>query len=206
MAVTHERFAQGMSFHEYMAQMRENQEKFAQNYSEAAIDGAVREFVCDLGVPLNVMIITEDWCGDALTYVPVFGRLAECSDCWTVRVFLRDQNLDLADQYLKEGRYRSVPVFVFFDQDMTELGCFVERPRSVNEERQTLIDTLAAEYPAIQPGRPYVDQPPAAQEVLAEPLRALRLGSVPRWQAACVQEIVSILKRAELEPRLAQAR
>ena len=206
MAVTHERFVQGMTFHEYMAQMRENQEKFAQNYSEAVIAGAAREFVCDLGVRMNVVIITEDWCGDALTYVPVFGRLAECSDCWNVRVFLRDQNLDLADQYLKEGRYRSVPVFVFFDEEMNEMGCFVERPRSVNEERQNLIDRLAAEYPSIQPGRPYAEQPPEAQAVLAEPLRALRLGSLPRWQAACVQEIVSILKRAELEPRLAGAR
>ena len=206
MAVSRERFEQGMTFHEYVAQMRENGEKFAQNYTEAVIDDAAREFVCDLAVPLNVGIITEDWCGDALTYVPVFGRLAECSDCWNVRVFLRDQNLDLADQYRKEGIYRSVPVFVFFDAEMNELGCFIERPRAVNEERQTLIDTLAAEYPAIQPGRPYAEQPPEVQQVLAEPLRALRLGSLPRWQAACVQEIVSILKRAEQEPRLARSR
>src|SRR5947207_116949 len=102
MRVTHERFAQGLSFHDYMARMEENREKFAQNYADAELDSAAVQFICNLDVPLNVLVLTEDWCSDALTYVPVFGRLAECSDCWTLRVFLRDQNLDLADLFLKE--------------------------------------------------------------------------------------------------------
>jgi hypothetical protein len=203
MTVTRERFEQGMSFQAYMDQMAENREKFAANYAAAAIDGEAATFVCNLGVPLNVMVITEDWCGDALTYVPVFGRLAECTDCWTLKVFLRDQNLDLADQYLKEGRHRSVPVFVFFNQDMRELGCFIERPRAVNAERQRLIDQLAEQHPAvIQAGRIYNDQPPEAQALLAEPLRNLRRDRLARWQTDCVDEIVQILKRAELEPSL----
>src|SRR5438045_3265415 len=102
MAVTHERFMQGMTFADYMAGMQENAERFAANYAEAELDSAAAQFVCDLNVPLKVLILTEDWCGDALAYVPVFGRLAACTDCWTLRVFRRDENLDLADQYLKE--------------------------------------------------------------------------------------------------------
>jgi Thioredoxin len=201
MGVTHERFAQGMSFDEYRAQMQQNQEKFADNYNGAELDSAAVQFVCNLDVPLNVMIITEDWCGDALTYVPVFGRLAECSDCWTLKVFLRDQNLDLADQYLKEGKHRSVPVFVFFDEDMHEVGCFIERPGAVNAERQHLIDTWAEHHPdVITPGRPYAEQSPEGQALLAEPLRELRLGRLRRWQQACVDEIVQILRPLEREP------
>lgn len=201
MGVTHERFMQGMSFHEYLAQMQQNQEKFAENYNGAELDGEAVQFVCNLNVPLNVLIITEDWCGDALTYVPVFGRLAECSDCWTLKVFLRDQNLDLADQYLKEGKYRSVPVFVFFDEEMNEVGCFIERPSAVNTERQHLIDTWAERHAdVIAPGRPYVDQTPEGQALLAEPLRELRMGRLRRWQQVCVEEIVKILRPLEREP------
>jgi hypothetical protein len=201
MGVTHERFAQGMAFDEYVAQMQQNQEKFAENYNGAELDGSAVNFVCNLNVPLNVMVLTEDWCGDALTYVPVFGRLAECSDCWNLKVFLRDQNLDLADQYLKEGRYRSVPVFVFFDQDMNEVGCFIERPGAVNAERQYLIDTWAERHPeVIQAGRPYAEQSPEGQALLAEPLRDLRLGRLRRWQQVCVDEIVNILRPLEREP------
>jgi hypothetical protein len=31
------------------------------------------------------------------------------------------------DQFLKDGRYRSIPVFVFLDEDMQELARFIER-------------------------------------------------------------------------------
>jgi hypothetical protein len=30
------------------------------------------------------------------------------------------------DQYLKKGLYRSIPVFVFFDEHMTEVARFIE--------------------------------------------------------------------------------
>src|SRR4051794_17249305 len=99
MSVTAERFAQGMTLQQYMAQMTKNQEAFAANYANAEIDGDDAAFLANLGLPLNVMVITEDWCGDALTYVPVVARLAEATESWTLRVFLRDQNLDLIDQF-----------------------------------------------------------------------------------------------------------
>ncbi len=44
-----------------------------------------------------------------------------------MRIFLRDANPDLMDQYLKNGLYRSIPVFVFFDEDMNELARFIEQ-------------------------------------------------------------------------------
>ena len=39
-----------------------------------------------------------------------------------MRVFLRDQNPDLMDQYLNRGIFKSIPVFVFFDGDMKEVA------------------------------------------------------------------------------------
>src|SRR6476659_5359477 len=109
-----DRFARGMTFAEYVAQMSENKEKFLANYEKVQISAGDQADICRIGVRLNVLVLTEDWCGDALTYVPVFGRLAACSDCWNLKVFLRDQNSDLADLFLKEGKYRAVPVFAFF--------------------------------------------------------------------------------------------
>ena len=50
-----------------------------------------------------------------------------------MRVFLRDQNPDLMDQYLNRGLFRSIPVFVFFDGDMKEVTRFIERPPKITE-------------------------------------------------------------------------
>ena len=51
-----------------------------------------------------------------------------------MRVFLRDKNPDLMDQYLNQGIYRSIPVFAFFDEQMNEVERFIERPPKVTEQ------------------------------------------------------------------------
>jgi selT/selW/selH-like putative selenoprotein len=134
MPISRERFEQGLSYSDYKAQMKVNQERFLASESSAELDAADVAFFA--GLPqLNVVVITEDWCGDAIANVPLLGRLAEASPNLNLRVFLRDQNLDIMDQYLKEGKYRSIPVFVFFDEDFRELGHWIETPKAIGELR-----------------------------------------------------------------------
>jgi hypothetical protein len=80
-----------------------------------------------LGRPRKVMVITEDWCGTSLAYVPFVASLLAADPTIELRVFLRDANPDVMDQYLKRGLYRSIPVIAFFDDDMRELARFIEQ-------------------------------------------------------------------------------
>ncbi len=123
--VTRERFAQGLTLPQYLAQMRMNRERFVQFMQAADIDSVP---LTPAGRKLNVLVITEDWCGDSLYQFPVLARLVEGNPDVELRVFLRDQNPDVMDQFLKHGRYRTIPVFAFFDERMHELGRFIERP------------------------------------------------------------------------------
>jgi Thioredoxin len=84
-----------------------------------------------------------------------------------MRVFLRDKNPDLMDQYLNQGLYRSIPVFAFFDENMKEVARFIERPPAQTEEiDKKMLDTR----------------------------RALRAERYRDWRAGVVQEIRSLLK------------
>src|SRR5690348_14741830 len=115
MAVTRERFEQGLTYEQFKAQMTRNQERFEANERQLALDPGDLAAFKDLPRALNVLVLAEDWCGDVIDNLPILGRLAEESGKLTVRVFLRDQNADLMDQYLKDGQFRSIPVFAFFD-------------------------------------------------------------------------------------------
>jgi hypothetical protein len=84
---------------------------------------------------LKILVITEDWCGDALVGFPALARLVEDAPDVELRVFLRDANPDVMDRYLKRGLYRTIPVYVFFDERMNELGRFMERDDVVTEMR-----------------------------------------------------------------------
>jgi hypothetical protein len=134
--VTPERFAQGMTFAAYLAQMRTNKERFEQRMAATELTPADREAI--RGRKLKILVITEDWCGDALVGFPGLARLVEGAPDVEMRVFLRDANPDVMDQYLKRGLYRTIPVFVVFDEHMTELARFMERQDVVTELRTVL--------------------------------------------------------------------
>jgi hypothetical protein len=134
--VTPERFAQGLTFAAYLAQMRTNKERFEKRMADALITPADREAF--RGRKLKILVITEDWCGDALVGFPALARLVEDAPDVEMRVFLRDANPDVMDQYLKKGLYRTIPVIVFFDEQMNELARYMERQDVVTELRTLL--------------------------------------------------------------------
>ncbi len=134
--MTPERFAQGMTFAAYLAQMRSNKERFEQRMAGTELTPADREAIRRR--KLKILVITEDWCGDALVGFPGLAKLIEGAPDVDLRVFLRDANPDVMDQYLKRGLYRTIPVFVFFDEQMNELGRFLERQDVVTELRTLL--------------------------------------------------------------------
>ena len=125
--VTKERFEQGLTVSEYLDQMTMNKERLlAALKSIAASPGNAQVLERRPGTR-RILVITEDWCGAAIASLPYVIKLVESAPQIEMRIFLRDQNPDLMDQFLKDGRYRSIPVYVFFDEQMNELARFIER-------------------------------------------------------------------------------
>jgi hypothetical protein len=126
-SVTKERFAQGMTVGQYIDQMATNRERFLAAFDAVAITAADAQVLERFAATRRILVITEDWCGAAIASLPFVAKLAEGMPGIETRIFLRDANPDLMDQYLKNGLYRSIPVFVFFDEHMNELARFIER-------------------------------------------------------------------------------
>ena len=124
--ITKERFAQGLTLRQYLDQMRMNRERFVRAMEGAAVGPEDERVLERLGRPARLLVITEDWCGTSLACVPLVAKLLEARPEIEMRIFLRDANPDVMDQYLKQGRYRSIPVFAFFDDGMNELARFIE--------------------------------------------------------------------------------
>ena len=62
----------------------------------------------------HLLVLSEDWCGDAVNTVPIVAKLAELSPNLDVRVLARDHNLDLMDAHLT-GTSRAIPVVIVLD-------------------------------------------------------------------------------------------
>src|SRR5262245_49899777 len=107
MSITTERFEQGLTYDAYKAQMTRNRERLEANEGTVELSTDDVAFFANLPAPLHVLALAEDWCGDVINNLPVLGRLAAESGKLDIRIFLRDQNLDIMDQYLNRGQYRS---------------------------------------------------------------------------------------------------
>jgi len=85
------------------------------------------------------LVLTEAWCGDAAQSLPIINKMAEASDNITLRLVLRDENLDLMDQFLQNGRSRSIPKLICINAKTHDVvGDWGPRP----QEAQELYDSL----------------------------------------------------------------
>lgn len=196
MAVTHERFAQGMTYDQFKQQMTRNRERLEANEQGVRLRPEDLAAFKSLPQALNVLVLAEDWCGDVIDNLPVLERIAQESGKLTPRIFLRDQNPDLMDQFLNQGQFRSIPVFAFFDERMNPLGHLIERPESVTARRAEQRAQLFAQHPEFgSPETPITQVPEDVRPQLMTALAEQREGTKQQDN----QEVVTAL-RAIVEP------
>src|SRR5438874_1361253 len=141
------RFEAGLTYEQYKDQMTRNRDRVEANEARVEIEANDLAAFRSLNGPLHVLVLAEDWCGDVIANLPVLAVLARESGTLDVRIFLRDQNPDLMQRYLNQGKYESIPVFAFFDETFREMGVFIERPASVTERRAEQRKRLHREHP-----------------------------------------------------------
>jgi len=160
MSVTKERFSGGLTYEQYRDGMSRNRERVEANEARVQLDQETVRFFRALKRPLRVLVLAEDWCGDVIANLPVLGVLARETGTLDVRILYRDQSPDLMERWLNQGKYQSIPVFAFFDEDMNELGHWIERPASVTELRARKRREIFAAHPEFGAPDAPVDQLP----------------------------------------------
>jgi hypothetical protein len=75
----------------------------------------------------RLLVLSEDWCGDASNTVPVLARFAADAPGVELRILKRDENLELMDLYLTSGS-RSIPLTIVLDEKGNAVGRWGPRP------------------------------------------------------------------------------
>lgn len=75
--------------------------------------------------------------------VPILKHISERLNI-EARVFHRDENTDLIDQYLTNGTARSIPIFVFLNDDFEQQTVWGPRARQV----QHFVEETRSKLPA----------------------------------------------------------
>jgi hypothetical protein len=122
-----DRYLGAPEFEEMLATVTENADLWAAVWRRATVPEEYLRRVARLGGAWHLLVLSEDWCGDAVNTVPVVAKLAELSTNLDLRVLARDENLDLMDAHLT-GTSRSIPVVMALDDEFREQGWWGPRP------------------------------------------------------------------------------
>ena len=180
--VTPERLGAGFTYDDYIAQIKVNKDKFEQYYESARLsddDVAFFRRAKEAGAT-RMLILGEDWCPDVFRGMPVLAKIAEAAGM-EVSVFPRDENLDIMNEFLKGGEFMSIPVPVFYTDDMDEIGHWHERPVSANEEMPKINEETKAAMPD------------ADEQEFRRAIRDKTQARYPAWQVETVRELRELL-------------
>lgn len=185
--VTPERFESGLTWQQYFAdKVIRNRDKFQFNYDETRISdedaAALRALVALPNGPARVLVLGEDWCPDVFRGLPVLVRIAEAAGM-ELRVFPRDDNLDIMNEFLKDGEHQSIPTAVFYTRDHRYICHWIERPAKANAEMgemQKLFEGLDREKD---------------RDLMRDRYNAFQTGPTwSSWREATVKEIRALLE------------
>ena len=197
--VTPSRFAQGLSYAGFLAQAAVNVDKFEQNYKTAPLSSEDLAFfkraAAQPGGPAKILAIAEAWCGDVYRELPTVARIAEATGM-ELRVFLRDENPDIMDEYLSnDGKSRAIPVFVFYTGSLQYITHFTERSAMAHRELAEIVRQVSSEM-----GLPKETTfGTAPEDRRQELLRGVVAKIQPRsddWRREAIKEIRQLLSAA----------
>lgn len=201
MLVTPERFASGETYAEYRHRLVDRGRTMRDQL--LASEAALAKIDLDLAPyqrlqkPLKVLVLSIDSCSDCTNMMPLLNRIAEETGKLDVRVFERDDNLDLMDQYLNKGQFRSVPVVIFLDEDFNEIGHFIERPDRVTDLRAERRREIFAAHPEFGPQDvPLSEKPEGVRAAITAALTAMREETLPFTITSIAEDLGEIAQKA----------
>ena len=145
MALTEDKFNQGMTPQEYIDQIKVNKQTILDIYNTIKIPDTAKAQFDGRSEPLRLAVFTADWCGDAVSTTPVIMRLAESTPGLAIQVFNRDDELELTNSFLPENRAGTVPVFIVMDESMNEIARFIETAGELVPALDAMDEAIAQE-------------------------------------------------------------
>jgi hypothetical protein len=196
--VTPARFAQGLTYVGFLAQAAVNRDKFEANYQDVPLTeddiAFFRSAAAEPNGPVKILAIAEAWCGDVYRELPTMARIAEAAGL-TLRVFLRDQNADIMDEFLLNGKSRAIPVFVFYTDDLRYIAHFTERSASAHVELAAIADQVKAHLNLPQDAA-FGALPEADRQTFLKELIPRLQPRSEQWRKDAIQEMRQLLSAA----------
>lgn len=87
----------------------------------------VIEKIESISRPIEWIVLTEGWCGDAAQNLPIINKFADINSNINLRIVLRDEHPELMDQFLTNGG-RAIPKLIQVENNYSKIESWGPRP------------------------------------------------------------------------------
>ena len=116
----------------YVNYVKLNKSRTSRWEKKGVILDSIQEELEAVKSPLEWIVITEPWCGDAANIVPILEKMASFNDLIQLKIVLRDSST-MIDDYLTNGS-KSVPKLIVRDDKGDDLLVWGPRPNVLQEK------------------------------------------------------------------------
>jgi hypothetical protein len=149
MIISRERLDGAMTPEQYIETMSENRELFESNLAAVRLTEEERAFFDALPARLEVLVLTEDWCGDSAANLPIVVGLARQTGKLNLRILRREGNDDIAGHYLLPDGRNHIPTFIVHNAQLNETGNLIERTSGITEKLDAFKSSWFAAHPEL---------------------------------------------------------
>jgi len=140
-----ELYDRGLDFGDFLAAADQRRETWHNNYARSALDPETIDRVRALSGAWRLLVVAEDWCGDSANTIPYLARLVEAADGLNMKVIDSEVGRRLMEAYPTPDGRPATPTVLVLDEAGREVGCWLERPATLQDWFLSNEDRLADE-------------------------------------------------------------
>ena len=145
-------YAQGKTYVEFRDAATRRVEAWNDHYANAQVPDALRTRMTALRGSWRLLVVAEDWCGDSANTIPYVAKLVDVADNLDMRIINSTVGQAIMESHRTPDGRAATPTVILLTEDFEEAGCFVERPRYLqnwwlsNEDKLSREDLLDQKY------------------------------------------------------------
>ncbi len=145
-------YAQGKTYIEFRDAATRRVDAWRDHYANAQVPDALRARVTALPGSWRLLVVAEDWCGDSANTIPYVAKLVDVAGNLDMRIINSTVGRAIMESHRTPDGRAATPTVILLTAGSEEAGCFVERPRYLqdwwlsNEDKLSRKDLLDQKY------------------------------------------------------------
>lgn len=126
-------YGQGKTYVEFRDAATRRVQAWNDHYANAQVSDALHTRMTVLPGSWRLLVVAEDWCGDSANTIPYVAKLVDVAGNLDMRIINSTVGRTIMESHRTPDDRAATPTVILLTEDFEEAGCFVERPRLLQD-------------------------------------------------------------------------